>query len=51
MKVHESDGFLQVLATAHEYPLEEAEGDVLVHEILQLGEEEQLLLQGVRGVG
>lgn len=51
MEVHESDGFLQVLAAAHEDSLEEAEGDVLVHEVLQLREELQFLLQWVRGVG
>lgn len=51
MELHESDGFLQVFATAHEDSLKEAERDVLVHEVLQLREKEHLLLQGVRGVG
>ena len=49
--MHESDGFLQVLAAAHKHALEEAEGDIVVHEVLQLREELQLLLQGVGGVG
>jgi hypothetical protein len=49
--MHESDGFFQVLAAAHEDPLEEAEGNILVHEVFQLREELQLLLQWVGSVG
>lgn len=50
MNVHEPDGFLKVMTTAHKYFLEEAERDILIYKVLQLRKKEHLLLQCIAGI-